>query len=289
MNEFTRYHPIVNLIYFVCVIAFCCVFLHPVTLMISFSASFSFFAMIKKKILKPLLLAIFTIIVMAAINPLFNHRGQTILTYFQSGNPLTLESVFYGIVSAFMIVSVIIYFLCFNEIMNGSKIAYLFGRIAPTLALVFSMVLSFVPRLLAQMKSADDSRKGIGNSSEKSIIGKIKGGLSNLAITVTWSLENAIGTADSMKARGYGLAGRTSFSVYTFSKRDGEMLFATLILSVYIIIGAALGMLRFECFPTVSIAEFSPYGISVFAAYLMLCALPVVIELWEVKRWKSLK
>ncbi len=41
---------------------------------------------------------------------------------------------------------------------------------------------------------------------------------------VTWSLENAIETADSMRARGYGLPGRTSFSIYRFDSRDSSAL-----------------------------------------------------------------
>ena len=37
---------------------------------------------------------------------------------------------------------------------------------------------------------------------------------------ISWALENAIDTADSMKARGYGLPGRTAFSIFIFDKRD---------------------------------------------------------------------
>ena len=33
----------------------------------------------------------------ALINPAFNHEGATLLTYLPSGNPLTLESILYGL------------------------------------------------------------------------------------------------------------------------------------------------------------------------------------------------
>ena len=49
-----------------------------------------------------------------------------------------------------------------------------------------------------------------------------------LSIMITWSLENAIETADSMKSRGHGLKGRTSYSLYKFDKRDAIMLCAIL-------------------------------------------------------------
>lgn len=45
-----------------------------------------------------------------------------------------------------------------------------------------------------------------------------------LSILVTWALENAIETSDSMRSRGYGLKGRTAFSIYKFTKKDKGLL-----------------------------------------------------------------
>ena len=47
---------------------------------------------------------------------------------------------------------------------------------------------------------------------------KIRYALNMVSILVTWALENAIETADSMKSRGYGLRGRTAFSIYRFTE-----------------------------------------------------------------------
>lgn len=49
---------------------------------------------------------------------------------------------------------------------------------------------------------------------------KVRYALNMVSILVTWALENAIETADSMKSRGYGLKGRTAFSIYRFNRRD---------------------------------------------------------------------
>ena len=49
---------------------------------------------------------------------------------------------------------------------------------------------------------------------------RLRHGLNMLSILVTWALENAIETSDSMRSRGYGLHGRTAFSIYRFTKRD---------------------------------------------------------------------
>ena len=45
----------------------------------------------------------------------------------------------------------------------------------------------------------------------------------------------------------------------------------------------------FKYFPSVRGAEFSMFGLSVFAAYSFLCFLPVFIEVWEVRKWNAIK
>lgn len=81
------------------------------------------------------------ILLTALINPAFSHQGVTILTYFPSGNPLTLESIMYGIMAAFMLVTVICWFSCFNCVISSDKMVYLFGKAAPVLSLILSMTL----------------------------------------------------------------------------------------------------------------------------------------------------
>lgn len=292
MNEFKRYHPIVNFAYFVFAIVFSCLFLHPVTLAISLICGFAYSCVLKgtAQIGKNLKYTIPSLLLMALINPAFNHEGATILTYLPGGNPLTLESVYYGLISASMIVSVVLLFLCFNEVMTSDKFIYLFGRIMPSLSLVFSMTLRFVPSFTEQFKITADSQKCIGRDvSDGGIIKRAKNGLTLLSVMITRSLENAIDTSDSMKSRGYGLHGRTAFSIFTFTKRDAKALSAILILAIYIIAGSICGQTYFNCFPLVQIASFSLYGLSVFAAYFVLMSLPVIIELSEVIKWKSIK
>ena len=66
-------------------------------------------------------------------NLAFNHEGATILAYLPSGNPLTLESIVYGLSAAVMMASVILWFSCYNAVMTSDKFAYLFGRVIPAL------------------------------------------------------------------------------------------------------------------------------------------------------------
>lgn len=292
MNEFKTYHPIVNFVYFLFVIGFSCFFMHPICLCISLVCGFVYSVVLKgrKAIRKNLLYIIPTMLATALINPAFNHEGATIMEYLPGGNPLTLESVVYGIAAAAMIVSVICWFSSYNEVMTSDKFIYLFGRIIPSLSLIISMTLRFVPRFTAQLKIAANAQRCMGRDvSNGSIVKRAKCGLSILSAMATWSLENAIETADSMKSRGYGHSGRTAFSIFMFDKRDKMALAAILILGIYTFIGNLTGGMYFRFFPSIKTAGFSVYGLSIFAAYFLLCVFPVTIEVKEAVKWKAIK
>ncbi len=292
MNEFKTYHPIVNFAYFVCVIGFSCAFMNPVCLGISLFSSFIYSVLLKgSKAIKfnmaymlPMLFA------MAIINPVFNHQGATILMYLPSGNPLTLESIIYGFCAAVMIASVICWFSCYNAVMTSDKFIYLFGRIIPSLSLILSMTLRFVPRFAAQLKQVARAQRCIGRDvASGSIIRRAKSGLSILSVMVTWAFENSVQTADSMKSRGYGIPGRTAFSIFNFTKRDGIALLSIVVLCAYVVAGNAAGKMYFRYFPSIKMATPSLFGASLFAAYALLCLCPVIIELKEVQKWKAIK
>lgn len=292
MNEFKTYHPIVNFTYFGFVIAFSMVFMHPFCLAVSLVCAFVFSVLLKgRKAVKTNLLYMLPVMLLTAlVNPLFSHAGATVLCYLPSGNPLTLESVEYGLAAAAMLVGVLCWFSCFNAVMTSDKLVYLFGRAIPSLSLILSMTLRFVPRYAAQLKTVVRAQKCLGRDpSSGSLIERAKHGLSILSVLTTWALENAVDTADSMKSRGYGLPGRTAFSIFRFDRRDKAALACICVLGAYVIFGGLCGALDFHYFPAVGGAECSVFGVSVFAAYLALCALPILIELWEVRRWKAIE
>lgn len=292
MNEFKNYHPIVNFIYFVFVIGFSMFFMHPLCLGISLVSGFTYSVMLKgrKAVKFNLVYMLPMMLAMAVINPIFNHKGITILCYFPDGNPLTFESIVYGLASSVMIVSVICLFSCYNEIMTSDKFIYLFGRIIPSMSLIISMTLRFVPRFAAQLKIVMNAQKCMGRDMSKgSIIKRVKHGVSVLSIMITWALENAIETADSMKSRGYGVTGRTAFSNYKFDMRDRKALVCIVLFGAYTFAGKLMGGMNFEYFPSMKGTAFSVFEISIFVSYLILCMCPIIIELWEVRRWKALR
>lgn len=292
MSEFKTFHPIVNFAFFLAVIGFSMVFMHPVCLAVSIVTAVCWQIMMKG--MRAVRFGIFGIlpilIISALINPAFNHEGKTILCYLPSGNPLTAESIIYGLSAAVMLASVIEWFASFNEIITSDKLMYLFGKIIPSLSLVLSMTLRFVPRFKERIKDFSAAQKAIGRGAfEKGIINRAKGGLKILSAVVTDSMESAIETADSMHCRGYGLPGRSAFSNYRLDKRDAFALIWIVLTATYVIVGSISGGMHFRYFPSIKYAEPGIYQISIFAAYFGLCFMPVFIEIREAFRWKMLK
>ena len=288
---FSTYHPVVNFLFFAEVLGFSMFLLHPLCLAISlFCAAGYALCLNGKKALGFCLKGILPMMVFTAIlNPMFSHEGITILTYLPSGNPLTLESILYGLAAAGMLAAVVLWFSCFNSVITSDKFVYLFGRVIPALSLVLSMALRFVPRFKAQLRVVTRAQKCIGKDpSRGGLVHRIRCAGAILSVMVTWALENGIDTADSMKSRGYGLPGRTAFSIYRFDKRDRQALIVLLSLGIAVLAGAALEGLTWRYFPSVKWST-SPLSLCVLAAYAALCAFPIILNRKEDRKWNALR
>lgn len=291
MDAFSKCHPIVNFMYFTFVLLFSMIFMHPVCLLISLVSSFLYSVSLngRKAIKFNLAFLLPMIIVTALLNPAFNHEGGTILTYLPNGNPLTLESIVYGIASAVMLASVVAWFSCYNKVMTSDKFIYLFGRVIPSMSLILSMVLRFVPKFKAQIKLVSNAQRCIGKDvSNGSIFERARHGITILSIMTTWALENAIETADSMKSRGYGLEKRTSFSIFKMTARDKKALFTICLLGSVIIIGSMFKGAFFRYYPTLK-GSFNWISVCVFISYFILCAVPLIINKEEERAWNVTK
>ena len=202
-DAFADCHPIVNFIYFVSVIAFGMMSLHPVCLMIAFMGAFAYSVCLggRKAVLRNLRYMIPVIILTALINPAFSHQGVTVLWYFPTGNALTLESILYGLAAAGMLVTVLCWFASLNRVLTSDKMIYLFGRFAPYLSLVISMTLKFFPEFVARIRQVYQAQKCAGFIVEGRYFKRIRTGVRVISSATTWALERAVITGDSMRSR----------------------------------------------------------------------------------------
>lgn len=293
MNDaFSRCHPAVNFFFFAGSIG-CAMFLtHPVFLGISLLAGAIYHGYLRKKgASKGGILWLFpTALLVALINPLFSHQGATILTYFKNGNPLTLESIVYGGIMGTLFASVILWFGCYNAVMTSDKFLALFGRVIPKLSLVLSMALRFVPKFRAQLNRITEGQRCIGRDQKSgNLLQRAKNGLRILSILITWALESGIETADSMRSRGYGLKGRSSFQLYRLDTRDRVLLGIMGGLSVVAAAGFFLGAGKVRYYPSFAVKDVGAFGIVTIFAYAAFLLVPLGLDLWEDLQWRRIQ
>lgn len=283
-DKFKTLHPSINFAFFVGVMIISMAASHPAFLILSFVSATVYATLLKKKkIFSENLLYIFPILViMTLLNPFFNHRGATILFYFNR-NPVTLESFLYGGASAVKFGAVIMWFACYNEVMTSDKFMYLFGKAIPSLLLIFSMILRLVPNYTARLSVISNAQKSIGRDiSNGNLRRKFKNGIRIVSIMTTWALESAVDTADSMKARGYGLNGRTSFSLFRFDSRDKAML--VIISAAFVLQSYGVFSADVQYYPTFESKPFTPLTFVSAAVFTLFCFFPVMFNLVETRR-----
>ena len=291
-DTFASCHPAVNFLYFALVLAVTMFCLHPAVQLVSLACALGYALRLRGRKAVHLSLGVLLPMMILAIvvNPAFNHAGATILTYLPDGNPLTLESILSGIFAAVLLAAAVVWFACYAVVMTSDKFVYLFGRVIPALSLVLSMTLRFVPRFTAQLHTVSQAQRAIGRDvSNGSMLQRMRVAVTIFSILVTWSLENAIETADSMKSRGYGLPGRTAFSIYTLDGRDKNLLMWLCACGAYLLCGALCGALSWRWYPTVKGAPMTPLTVSFLVCWLFLCLTPLVLDLHAARVWDRIQ
>ena len=306
---FRNSHPLVNVIFFMSVIAFGMFVMHPACLLPSFVFACAYDIRLKGKKAAGRLFAfvIPMIAFVTAVNTLFNHYGVTVLFQTKGGNNITFEAIINGFITGIAAVSVIIWFFCFNEVVTADKMMNVFSFLSPKAALMISMALRFVPLYRKKYAEIAQVQKASG-ADTGSFINKVKNAVGCVSILITWSLENAVETSDSMKARGYGGKKRTSYSRFIFTRQDLLLILFIAAADIAVVFAALTGGLYSSYNPCVMInppADFSvtyiftdinavinpftPSGIAAAAAYFLLCALPLIIDVKEGLKWRRLK
>ena len=255
-DRFAQYHPLVNFLYFTLVLVFSMVLRHPLAQGVSLLCAciYAVQAEGQRAVLFCLKWCLPVFLLTALFNPAFSHEGVTILLYLPTGNPLTLESILYGVSAGVLLVTVMVWFMNSSRVITSDKFIYLFGRVI----------------------------------SQGSLLRRMKLAVSVLSIMITWALENAMDTADSMKGRGYGLPGRTAFSIYRLDDRDKSALAFLLLCAFCLVMGTAASAFSFRYYPGIRAGARTPLALSFQLVYAALCAMPILLNAFEERKWKSI-
>lgn len=284
---FTIYHPTVILCYLVGVLSCAMLTLQPVYVLLSVGLGLLYTCFLYgfKTTLRTLAALAGVCLVVSLVNPLFNHKGLTVL-FELFDNPITLEATLYGLCTGGMLLAVLLWFQCYQKLMTQEKFLYLFGRILPTLALMVSMILKLIPQSQYKVHCIEQAQAGLagghGNATRRQGLHRA---VRTASILVSWSMEDAIETADSMRARGYGAARRTTYSNFRLAAQDGWALaFLALALGGNLFAILTYGQ-AFTFYPRLSPVSGVPLW--AYGLYAVMLAFPLILEVKERWAWRA--
>lgn len=294
-DAFSTHHPAVTLTFFVGVIVLCVLVQQPVVQAVGLMGAMLYYLCLRGRDAWRLLVAMaLALVVLAAINPLFNTLGDTALFTYLGTRPYTLEALAYGASTATMFVSVMLWFACYAQVMSTDKFTYLFGRRTPALTLVLTMTLRLVPSYVRKARQISTARRCVGLSmTQGSVRERTRDGASLLSALTSWALEGAVTTADSMRSRGYGARTSGDSSIpgrylqCRFRMRDALLLVLMLACVIVTCIALAGGALAVSYVPAIDIPALSPLGIGALVACTVLVLAPSVIDAKEAIGWRS--
>lgn len=285
---FAKLHPGVNLGFFIGALGFSMVVTHPAYLIAGFIGAFSLcLSILGKKAVHRLLMLLPVFVVLSAINPLLNTRGAHILFHI-FGRPYTWEALLYGMNIAGMFSVMMLWFSCYNAVMTEDKFSYLFGNLAPSLALLLTMVFRMIPGLMRKASQIIGARKciGMGASENSSAKERVTDGMTTLSVLASWALEGSVVTADSMNSRGYGTCRRSCFHSYRFTGADITVSCILAVLCVICLAGMIAGSGNAVFTPVLSIAPVTGKNLPFIAAYTLFLLIPTFLNLKEELIWR---
>ena len=291
-NAFAACHPGITFLFFIAAIIFGMCFLHPVFLAVSCVLSAACLITIRRRrALKTIAVLTAVFVVIAVLNPIFNANGQQVLFVMPWGNNYCLEALCYGIAIGAVFVTVMLWFASYNTVMTSDKFIFLFGRAIPSLSLVLTMILRLVPSFRKKADQIAGARKCIGKGGMSGTRAEsVQNGMSIVSSLTVWALEGGIITADSMQSRGYGSGNRTSFSVYRFDGRSKTLLAVLTVLIAIVLFCGIKGGMKTTYVPAMDITgPDDPYMLTGIIAYIILLAVPTVLNIMEAFKWHSLR
>lgn len=287
-NRFEQFHPLVVFGYYAGFLTLLILMLHPVFLITALLVilAVNMLQGSLRVLNRWIFFMISTGLFFVFFNPLFNERGRHVLFEIHQ-HRFTLEAFVYGGISAVSIIGVIALFASYNEVMTPNKLLFLFSKFLPQFAVLLMLTLRFVPLMRRRLDeiSAVQRSKGISVLHGK-WSNRVKTGMLYVQVLLTHSLEEAIQTADSMKARGYGEKDRSAYEYFLFRKADLWALIYLIIFIIPVLAGRFYGYGFLTVYPLMESWKFSSADSFVYSSYLLFIIFPLIAELGGYIRWR---
>ncbi len=268
MRMLEKIHPIPCFLYFLSVVGVTIFSRNPIILAESLLGAALTAALSER--LHGVSWLIVTALLAAITNPVFSHNGATPL-FFAGDTAFTLEALLYGAAFGVMLAASVMWGASAVRFMTSDKYIWLLGRFFPAAGLVLSCALRFVPLFIGRVSEFAGARRA------KSLRERLEA----FSSALSYSAEEAMSAADSMRSRGYGTGRRGFYSDYRFTCRDIAVLIAVIFCGISCFTLSAAGAGEFYFYPALSTLKFRFVDIALYAVFGILCALPAVLILRE--------
>ncbi len=288
---FSKLHPVTKLIYYSFLAVITMTVMNPgilamiVTGLLCYMKLFSNLVTGKRFLS---LCGLFSLVV--AINMITNPRGTQILFYILD-RPFTYESFIWGVTMALSIVNLLLIFIGGGINVSTLDFLYVFSPILPKISLLISMSISFCGKFVRTVGDLSVILKTKGvNMGQGSLRKRLGDGATILATLISYSLEESLTTADSMKARGYGVCKRTNYRFHWVKRMDKIYGLLSILSAIFVLVmyfeeirrmGGIIGTPTFGVSENLFLLSYMLTG--------LLVALPFIEEGRFVLKWKFLK
>ncbi|MEK3875425.1 energy-coupling factor transporter transmembrane component T [Paenibacillus sp. FSL M7-0420] len=290
-SGFRSMHPVVALLYYAGLLLFALLVFHPLFLATEIAGLLALLLLQGqgRQLLRSLPFMLLMAASVALLNPLFSHRGARILFYWLD-QPITLEAVLYGLMMMTMLLTIFIWFISYNYTVTTDKFMYLFAAAAPRTALLTLMAIRFVPLFQRRLRQITliQRLRGI-DTGTGSLKKRMTDGMTLLKVLLTWSLEEALQTGDSMTARGYGSTKRSTYTIYKADLQDKLVMLLLTVSGVVTLLFWVQGYGKLEIYPRMRPADFGWQEAVMYGSFCLFVLIPAGLEGKEKWLWRSSK
>lgn len=282
-TAFDTAHPAVAALYLAFTLGLTMASLQPVLVAISLAGGFAYSVCADglRASLARLRWQLPLVLVIAVLNPVFSASGSTELLRI-GGRAVYLESLAYGCTMGALFVASALWFQAAATLLPFEKCMALLGNAVPVVSLMISQSMRLIPRFVRQGRQialVQDAATLPGRRAADAVRGRLR--LSS--VLMGWTMEDALETADAMRARGWSAARRrTTYARYRFTGADAAALVAIALGGCLCAVISIAATGQYEFYPTMS-RLVAWWGYVPYAVWMFV---PTALHALEVMRFR---
>ncbi|MBQ7445632.1 MAG: energy-coupling factor transporter transmembrane protein EcfT [Clostridia bacterium] len=288
MHRFRLFHPVTKIIFFAVLFGIAMFSENPVIRLLSLAGAIvalGVSGMPAKKLLKIIAGGIFTVLIMGPVNCIISHEGKTVLFKIFTMK-ITAEAFWFGLSAGTMIVGTAIWCIFLTDETDTEDLVFSLGRILPGISSVITVTLRYIPEIIKKFRETYTAQKMLGVFKDKKFFARAAIS-SKIFMSVTErSIENAMDTAATMRARGYGLRKRVPSGVRKWRNRDTLTVILCAICAGAFAAGEITGSFGFTFYPYTGFGAIGIPGVAMTVACAIFFMIPAGAEIKGRIRWQ---